>query len=87
MPEHTASLAQAQSRLIRQQAAIREQQRDRIDQIHALCHEFIRDMDRAVLIHETLAVLEGRDPTEVNQALWPVRTAPARKSGGSHEPR
>lgn len=70
------NLDAAKVRLHRQQATIRDSQRDRIDQIHALCHEFMRDMDRAVLIHEALAVLEGRDPTEVNRALWPVRTKP-----------
>lgn len=66
----------AQTRLIVKQAAIRDHQRDRIDQIHALCHEFMRDMDRAILIHETLAILEGRDPKAVNSALWPVRSKP-----------
>ena len=65
------------TRLIRQQAAIRDRQRDRIDQMHALMHEFMRDMDRAVLIHEAIATLEGRDPSEVNGALWPVRTKAA----------
>ena len=62
--------------LVQQQAKIRDKQRDRIDQIHALCHEFMRDMDRAILIHEQIALLEGRDPREVNTALWPVRTQP-----------
>ena len=66
----------AKQRLIQQQAKIRDQQRDRIDHIHALCHEFMRDMDRAILIHEAIAVLEGRDPAEVNGALWPVRSKP-----------
>ena len=70
-------LAGVKMRLVRQQAAIREQQRDRIDHMHALMHEFMRDMDRAVLIHEQLAGLEGRDPKEVNSALWPVRTRSA----------
>ena len=60
--------------LIKRQSDIRNVQRDRIDQIHALCHEFMRDMDRAILIHEQIALLEGRDITEVNGALWPVRT-------------
>ena len=69
-------IASAKTRLIRQQAAIRDRQRDRIDQIHALTHEFMRDMDRAVLIHEALAILDGRDPAEVNRALWPVRSKP-----------
>ena len=69
----------AKDRLIKQQAAIRNRQRDRIDQIHALTHEFMRDMDRAVLIHETLAILEGRDPNEVNGALWPVRSKPQKR--------
>jgi len=68
--------ASAKTRLIRQQAAIRDRQRDRIDQMHALMHEFMRDMDRAVLIHEAIATLEGRDPDEVNRALWAVRTRP-----------
>ena len=66
----------AKDRLHKQQAVIRDKQRGRIDEIHALCHEFMRDMDRAILIHETLAVLDGRDPNSVNQALWPVRTKP-----------
>ena len=66
----------ARKRLSLEQAKIRDQQRDRIDQIHALCHEFMRDMDRAVLIHEANAILEGNDPTEVSRALWPVRTKP-----------
>ena len=69
----------AKKRLHGQQAAIRNIQRDRIDHIHALCHEFMRDMDRAVLIHETLATLDGRNPKDVNQALWPVRTHPEGK--------
>ena len=64
------------SHLIQRQASIRDKQRDRIDQIHALCHEFMRDMDRAILIHEQIALLEGRNPKEVNSALWPVRTKP-----------
>ena len=68
--------AAAKKRLIIQQATIRDRQRDRIDQIHALCHEFMRDMDRAVLIHEAIAVLEGRNPKDVNRALWPVRSQP-----------
>jgi len=64
-------------RLVTSQALIRDHQRDRIDQMHALLHEFMRDMDRAILIHEQLALLEGRDPAEVNAALWPVRTTPS----------
>lgn len=60
-------------RLVRQQAAIRDKQRVRIDEMHALLHDFMRDMDRAILIHEQLALLEGRDPAEVNSALGQVR--------------
>lgn len=56
------------------QAAIRDRQRVRFDQIHELIHEIMRDFDRAVLIHEVLAELEGRDPKEVSRALLPVRT-------------
>lgn len=62
--------------LVRKQAAIRDKQKDRIDQVHAIIHEFMRDMDRAVLIHEQMAELDGRDPKEVNRILWPVRTKP-----------
>ena len=62
--------------LIKRQASIRDKQKDRIDEIHGILHEFMRDMDRAVLIHEQLALLEGRDPKEVNGILWPVRTKP-----------
>ena len=64
--------------LVDKQAKIRDQQRDRIDQIHSLCHEFMRDMDRAILIHEQIALLDGRDIKDVNAALWPVRTKPNR---------
>lgn len=64
------------SHLIRRQAGIRDKQKERIDEIHGILHEFMRDMDRAVLIHEQLALLEGRDPNEVNGILWPVRTKP-----------
>ena len=64
------------SLLIKKQAAIRDRQKDRIDQVHAILHEFMRDYDRAVLIHEQLAELDGRDPKEVNATLWPVRTKP-----------
>lgn len=56
------------------QAAIRDRQRQRFDQIHELIHEIMRDFDRAVLIHEVLAEIEGRDPQEVTKALLPVRT-------------
>ena len=63
-------------RLVQDQARIRDQQRDRINQIHALYHEFMRDMDRAILIHKQIALLNGRDPKEVNSALWSVRTKP-----------
>ena len=62
--------------LVTQQAKIRDAQRDRIDLMHSLMHEFMRDMDRAVLIHEQIALLDGRDPKDVNGALWPVRTKP-----------
>lgn len=87
------------------QAAIRETQRDRIDEIHDTCHTYLRNalrekygqdvskhlqdslvrhmhdltqqfmwgMDEAVIIHETIAKMEGRDPKEVNSALWSVR--------------
>lgn len=76
-----AEVRKAVARLDERQAEIRTRQRDRLDQIHALCHEFMRDFDRAVLIHEVKAVLEGRDPTAVNSALWPVRTVhPARET-------
>lgn len=60
------------------QAAIRDRQRERFDRIHELIHEIMRDFDRAVLIHEVLAELEGRNPAEVTKALLPVRTV---KSG------
>lgn len=60
--------------LIARQARIRDKQRERIDEIHATLHEFMRDMDRAILIHEQLALLEGRDPKDVTSALWPVRS-------------
>ena len=73
----------ARTRLITQQAAIRDRQRDRIDHMHALMHEFMRDMDRAVLIHEALAIMEGRDPTDVNRALWPVRSTHAHRRLGT----
>lgn len=62
--------------LVKRQAAIRDKQKDRIDQVHAILHEFMRDYDRAVLIHEQMALLDGRDPKEVNATLWPVRTKP-----------
>lgn len=62
--------------LVKRQAAIRDKQRERIDQIHSLCHDFMRDMDRAILIHEQIALLEGRDPSEVNKALWKVLSKP-----------
>ena len=92
--------------LVREQASIREIQRDRIDRVHATCHEverdfyratlrgqeidpklslnmqeihklthaFMRGMDEAILIHEAIAKLEGRDPKEVTSALWSVRS-------------
>ncbi len=65
------------SYLVKSQASIRDKQRDRIDQIHSLCHEFMRDMDRAILIHEQIAQLDGRPATDVNGALWEVRTKPS----------
>ena len=67
------------SHLISRQAKIRDNQRRRIDEIHALLHEFMRDMDRAILIHEQMALLDGRDPKEVASALWPVRTFPEKE--------
>lgn len=65
--------------LVKEQATIRDKQRDRIDSMHALMHEFMRDMDRAVLIHEQIARLDGRPVKDVNGALWPVRTKPGGK--------
>jgi len=94
--------------LIKKQAIIRDVQRGRIDEIHALCHEYLRNsmrlkngqeiaqldqdelietvhslsqafmwgMDEAVIIHESIAIKEGRDPKQVNQALWPVKSRP-----------
>ena len=62
------------SRLHTEQAKIRDRQRFLIDRMHGDNHEFMRNMDRAVLIHEALAILEGRNPTSVNRALWEVRT-------------
>lgn len=94
--------------LIAKQAEIRDEQRRRIDEIHAILHEVQRDgyraglsekswpyelhqylsklhklahdfmwgMDYAILIHERIAILEGRDPKDVSRALWPVRTYP-----------
>ena len=56
------------------QAAIRDRQRARFDQLHEILHEIMRDFDRAALIHEVLAELEGRDPKAVTKALLPVRT-------------
>lgn len=55
------------------QAAIRDRQRRRFDEMHATLHEVMRDFDRAILIHEVLAEVEGRDPAEVTRALLPVR--------------
>lgn len=72
-----SKLESARKRLITEQAKIRDRQRDRMDEVHACLHEFMRDYDRAVLIHEQLAILEGRNPTDVNRSLWPVRTKPA----------
>lgn len=56
------------------QAAIRDRQRKRFDQIHEILHEIMRDFDRAVLIHEVLAEIEGRNVREVTKSLLPVRT-------------
>lgn len=42
---------------------------DVIDEIHEIVHAFLRDFDRAVLIHKVLAQLEGRDPDTVSGAL------------------
>lgn len=72
---------QLQQRLHTLQAAIRDRQRARMDEMHALCHEFMRDFDRAVLIHEQLALLEGRDPKRAANSLWPVRTVKPREGG------
>ena len=55
------------------QAAIRDRQRKRFDQMHEILHEIMRDFDRAVLIHEVLAELEGRNVKQVTRALLPVR--------------
>ena len=71
-----SKLESARKRLITEQAKIRDRQRDRMDEVHSLLHEFMRDYDRAVLIHEQLAILEGRNPADVNRSLWPVRTKP-----------
>jgi len=43
------------------QAAIRDTQRDRMDEVHS------------ILIHERMAELEGLDASKVSAALWPVR--------------
>ena len=67
--------------LVKSQADIRDRQRDRIDHLHAILHEFMRDMDRAILIHEQIARLDGRPVEDVNGALWPVRTKPAARGG------
>ena len=44
------------------------------EQVNLLCHDFFRAMDEAILIHRRIAELDGRDPAEVDGALWPVRT-------------
>ena len=44
--------------------------------INNLEHEFMRDMDKAVLIHERIAEIDGRDPSELTNALWNVRCYP-----------
>ena len=94
--------------LIKRQALIRDVQRNRIDEIHGITHEYLRNtlrkrhgqqidqrgqddlvetihalaqafmwgMDEAVIIHESIALSEGRDPNEVNKCLWPVRSQP-----------
>lgn len=47
-----------------------------LERIHELVHLFMRGMDKAILIHRRIAELEGRDPSEVDSALWPVRSFP-----------
>ena len=98
------------------QAKIRDKQKDRIDKMHSITHEMIRDveriklgsdnrddimvrleerlrqsnklehefmwnMDKAVLIHERIAEIDGRDPSELTGALWEVRTHPTPTAG------
>src|SRR3990167_11257105 len=48
------------------QAVLRDRQRARFDELHAILHEVMRDFDRAILIHEVLAEVEGRDPQAVS---------------------
>lgn len=52
----------------------RRKQNAEVKRIHELIHEFMRDFDHAVLIHERMAELNGEDPSEITRALWPVRT-------------
>ena len=50
----------------RRQAALEEMNRQ--------LHNFMRDYDNAVMIHEATALLRGEDPSGVAGTLWPVRT-------------
>lgn len=47
---------------------------DRISKIHQELHEFMHGFDRAIMIHEAIAKLNGDDPTLVTRALLKVRT-------------
>lgn len=48
-----------------------------VRELHLTLHEFMTDMDHAVLIHAQIARLEGRNPNEVSGILWPVQNQPA----------
>jgi len=58
----------ARARLARAQALIRDEQRDRIDQIHALCHEAERDLYRTHLGYVVSGKLEL--PGEPRSHRW-----------------
>ena len=51
------------------------EQDELLEKMHKLCHEFMWDFDRAVMIHERIAILQDKSPENLTKALWPVRTA------------
>ena len=74
---------EARHHLHRKLVEIRDRQKARFEEAHAIDHEIMRDFDRAVIIHDVLALLEGRDPKEAAQALWGLRVNP--KGGRTNE--
>ena len=45
-----------------------EQDRKVFD-IHKIVHKFLKGFDEAVIIHEKFALIDNRDPSDVNQAI------------------